>query len=84
MELEVLLYINTVKEYFGKTPVVSEYIIGNNSLEYFYEMVEKIAVNNYNQNKEPRIKREQFELLRKSRKIKNVFTYTFGDNIILN
>lgn len=84
MDIEVLIYINTVKEYFKKHPDFYDYIIGDNSLDYFYENVEKISTKNFKTKGEPRLDRNQFEILRKSRKIKNIFTYYIGDNVILN
>lgn len=77
MEIDIIIYVNTVKKYFEKNPEFSDYIIGNNELDFFYENVTKYAKKNHEKTGDYRINKEQFEHLRKCKKIKD--HYIYGD-----
>jgi len=63
---EVLIYIQSVKNYFESNIEVKEYFLNNSDEELFYKHMIEIAQKNYTKNGDAILNREQFELLRKT------------------
>jgi len=63
---EVLIYIQSVKNYFESNKEAKEYFLTNSNEELFYKHMTEIAQKNYTKNGEAILNREQFELLRKT------------------
>jgi len=63
---EVLIYVQTVKNYFEKNEQAREYFIGDLDSEMFFKHLSEISQKNFNSNGEVMLNKEQFELLRKT------------------
>lgn len=63
---EVLIYIQTVKQYFEKNQEAREYFLGNADEEKFYEHLSIVSQKNFEKNGEVMLNKEQFETLRKT------------------
>ena len=63
---EVLIYLQTVKNYFETNSETKSYFLSNSNEELFYKHMTEIAQKNYEKNGEATLDREQFELLRKT------------------
>jgi hypothetical protein len=63
---EVLIYIQTVKNYFETNNETKEYFLSNSNPELFYEHMTIIAQKNFEKNGDATLDREQFELLRRT------------------
>ena len=63
---EVLIYIQSVKNYFETNIEAKEYFLSNSNEELFYKHMTEIAQKNFTKNGEAILNREQFELLRKT------------------
>jgi uncharacterized protein YrzB (UPF0473 family) len=61
---EVLIYLQTVKNYFATNNEAKEYFIGNSDEEMFFEHLSEISQKNFEKNGEVMLNKEQFELLR--------------------
>lgn len=63
---EVLIYIQTVKNYLNNSDEARDYFIGESNEELFFEHLSEISQKNYESNGEVMLNKEQFELLRKT------------------
>ena len=63
---EVLIYIQTVKNYFETNKDAKDFFLSNSDEELFYKHLTEIAQKNFNKKNEATLDREQFELLRKT------------------
>ncbi len=63
---EVLIYIQTVKNFIENNSDTKKYLIGNSDEELFYEYVGKLAQENFQKNGEVLLTEGQFELIRKT------------------
>ena len=63
---EVLIYIQTVKNYFETNKEAREFFLSNSDGELFYKHMTEIAQKNFEKNGEATLDREQFELLRRT------------------
>jgi len=63
---EVLIYIQSVKEYFKKNESASEYFLKDSDEELFFNHLAEIAQKNFEKDGDPMLNQEQFELLRKT------------------
>lgn len=63
---EVLIYIQTVKNFLKNDSNAREYFMGNSDEELFFHHLIEIATKNFNTNGESMLNKEQFELLRKT------------------
>jgi hypothetical protein len=63
---EVLIYIQTIKNYISNNEETKEYFIGNNDAEIFYEKLLKKSENNFTEKGDPKLSKEDFEELKKS------------------
>ncbi len=63
---EVLIYLQTVKNYFEINKEAREFFLSNSDEELFYKHMSEIAQKNFEKNGEATLDREQFELLRKT------------------
>lgn len=63
---EVLIYIQTVKQYFEKNQEAREYFLGNADEEEFYKHLSEVSQKNFEKNGETMLNKEQFETLRKT------------------
>lgn len=61
---DVLIYLQTVKNYLENNIEAKKYFIGRNDEDAFYDLIKDIANVNYEKNREPKLTREQFELVR--------------------
>ena len=63
---EVLIYLQTVKNFFETNVEAREYFLSNSSEELFFKHMAEIAQKNFEKNGEATLDREQFELLRRT------------------
>ena len=63
---EVLIYVQSVKNYFQKNDEAREYFIANSDEEQFFKHLSEISQKNFEQLGEPMLNKEQFDLLRKT------------------
>lgn len=63
---EVLIYIQTVKNYLNANEEAREYFLKNGDENFFYKHLEEISQKNYEKMGEVMLTKEQFELLRKT------------------
>jgi len=63
---EVLIYIQTVKNYFETNNEAREFFLSNSDEELFYKHLTEIAQKNFKKSGTATLNREQFELLRKT------------------
>ena len=63
---EVLIYLQSVKNYFETNLEAREFFLSNSDEELFYKHMTEIAQKNYEKNGTATLDREQFELLRKT------------------
>ena len=61
---EVLIYIQTVKNYFTTNKEAHDYFIGDSNEEDFFKHLSEISQKNFDKNGEVTLSKEQFELLR--------------------
>jgi hypothetical protein len=66
MDAEVLVYVQKVKNYLETNQEAREYFIGDANAEEFYTHLKLISEKNFEENGEPELSKEQFELLRKT------------------
>ncbi len=63
---EVLIYLQTVRNYFETNNEAKLYFLSDSNEELFYKHMMEIAQKNYKKNGDATLDREQFELLRKT------------------
>jgi hypothetical protein len=63
---EVLIYLQTVKNYFETNKEAREFFLSNSNEELFYKHMTEIAQKNFDKNGDATLDREQFELLRRT------------------
>jgi len=63
---EVLIYLQSVKNYFETNIEAKEFFLSNSNEELFYKHMTEIAQKNFDKNGTATLDREQFELLRKT------------------
>lgn len=63
---EVLIYLQTVRNYLETNVEAKEYFLSNSNEELFYKHMTEIAQKNFKKNGEATLDREQFELLRRT------------------
>lgn len=68
MDHEILVYIQKVKNYLKTNEEAREYFIGESDVDDFYKHLTIISEKNFNQNGQPELTKEQFELLRRTMK----------------
>lgn len=61
---EVLIYIQTVKNYFATNEEARNYFIGDSDYEMFFKHLGEISQKNFEKDGEVMLNKEQFELLR--------------------
>ena len=61
---EVLIYVQSVKNYFQKNDEAKEYFIANSDEEQFFKHLSEISQKNFDKNGEVMLDKTQFELLR--------------------
>lgn len=61
---EVLIYVQSVKNYFQKNNEARKYFIADSDEEEFFKHLSEISQKNFNKNGEVMLDKEQFELLR--------------------
>lgn len=66
MDTEVLVYLQKVKSYISSNEEAKTYFIGNSDAEEFYKHLAIISEKNFEENGQPELTQEQFELLRKT------------------
>lgn len=66
METEVLVYLQKVKNYISTNEEAKTYFIGNSDADEFYKHLAIISEKNFEENGQPELTQEQFELLRKT------------------
>ena len=63
---EVLMYVQSVRNYFNGNKEAKEFFLSNSDEESFYEHLTEIAQKNFDEKSEATLNREQFELLRRT------------------
>ena len=63
---EVLIYLQSVKNYFETNLEAKEFFLSDSNEELFYKHMTEIAQKNFEKNGTATLDREQFELLRKT------------------
>jgi hypothetical protein len=63
---EVLIYVQSVKEYFKKNKEASDYFLNDSDDELFFEHLSQISQKNFEKTGEVMLNQEQFELLKKT------------------
>jgi hypothetical protein len=63
---EVLIYVQSVKNYFATNKEASEYFLNGTNEELFFKHLSEIAQKNFTKLGESMLNRDQFELLRKT------------------
>jgi hypothetical protein len=63
---EVLIYIQTVKNYFNTNKEAYDYFLGNSDEVLFFQHLAEISQKNFEKDGEVMLNREQFDLLRKT------------------
>jgi hypothetical protein len=63
---EVLIYIQTVKNYLNTNKEAHDYFLGNSDETLFFEHLAEISQKNFEKEGEVMLNREQFDLLRKT------------------
>jgi hypothetical protein len=63
---EVLIYLQTVKNYFLNNKEAKSYFLSNLNEDEFFQHIMDVAENNFKKKGEPQLNREQFEFLRVS------------------
>jgi len=63
---EVLIYLQSVKNYFETNKEAREFFLSDSNEELFYKHMTEIAQKNFEKNGEATLDREQFELLRRT------------------
>jgi hypothetical protein len=63
---EVLIYLQSVKNYFKTNNEAYDYFIGNSNEDLFFEHLIQISQKNFETEGEVMLNKEQFELLRKT------------------
>ena len=66
MPPEVLIYIQTVKNYFKTNQEARDYFLSGGEEELFFEHLSEISKKNYEKNGDVMLDVDQFELLRKT------------------
>lgn len=61
---EVLIYVQSVKNYFQKNGEAKKYFIANSDEEQFFKHLSEISQKNFDKNGEVMLDKTQFELLR--------------------
>lgn len=81
---EVLIYIQTLKNFLKTNKEANIYFLSNVNEEEFFDNLSKIAQNNFEKNGEPNLTVEQFEFLRgimvmfnQIEKQEEIFIFTF-------
>lgn len=64
MPPEVLIYIQTVKNYFKTNSEARDYFLNGNDEDLFFKHLSKISQKNFEKNGEVMLDKNQFELLR--------------------
>jgi hypothetical protein len=63
---EVLIYLQSVKNYFETNQEAKEFFLSNSNEELFYKHMTEIAEKNFKKRGTATLDREQFELLRRT------------------
>lgn len=63
---EVLIYLQTVRNYLNNNNEAKDYFIGESDEELFFEHLTEISQKNFESNGEVTLNRDQFELLKKT------------------
>jgi hypothetical protein len=71
---EVLIYLQSVKNYFNSNNEAKEYFIGDGDEELFYTHLTDISQKNFEKNGEVMLDKEQFELLRTTIQVIHIST----------
>ena len=69
MSPEVLIYIQSVKNYFKTNIEAKDYFLNGNDEELFFKHLSEISQKNFNKNGEVMLDKNQFELLRTTTKV---------------
>lgn len=69
MSPEVLIYVQTVRNYFDKNIEARDYFLNGNDEEFFFKHLSEISQKNFEKNGEAMLDKQQFELLRKTTQV---------------
>lgn len=71
---EVLIYVQTVKDFFKKNEKAADYFLNNSDEDNFFKHLTEIAQKNYEKDGDPMLNQEQFELLKRTIKAITIAT----------
>jgi hypothetical protein len=84
MSPEVLMYIQTVKQFLDKNEESKRYFLKNVDEETFFKNLEEVAQKNFNSNGEPMLTEIQFELLKRATKVIQITKKENINNIFID
>jgi hypothetical protein len=70
LSADVLIYLQSIKEYFAKNEETKKYFISDGDEEVFFEYLGKISQKLYEKKGDAQLSQEQFEILRRFVQIK--------------
>jgi hypothetical protein len=79
---EVLIYLQTLKNYFENNQEARSYFLSNVNKDEFFNLVGETAERNFKKNAEPQLTKEQLEFLRVSLMVFKMVEEESDDNFI--
>lgn len=80
---DVLIYVQTVKNYFNSNDEAKKYFLEGANENLFYRLLTEFSEKNFEKNGEPALTQEQFEMIRKLSRM-NKPMFIINDNVFLN
>lgn len=88
MSPEVLIYIQTVKQFLEKNVESKRYFLEDSDEEIFFKYLEEVAQKNFDSKGEPMLNEVQFEILKRTARAITISKKTFPkeetDNIFMD
>lgn len=80
---EVLIYIQTVKNYFKSNEDARNYFLTDGNEDFFFKHLGEISQKNFKENGEVMLSKVQFELLRKTTMVTSIANTTSKEDEVL-
>lgn len=74
MDLEILIYLQKVMNYFTTNDEVKDYFIGSSDPLLFYSKVKDQSIKNFTERGDPMLTKEEFEEIRKGQLVVQINT----------
>lgn len=74
MDLEILIYLQKVMNYFTTNDEVKDYFIGSSDPLLFYSKVKDQSIKNFTERGDPMLTKEEFEEIRKGQLVVEINT----------